>query len=95
LDDVSTRRTRIEPVFDADAIARWKAEADRDLSIGGPELAGHAIRAGLVDDVHLFLTPVLVGGGTEVFPDDVRLDLELVHQRRFTNGVVHLHYRLR
>ena len=70
-----------------------KAAADRDLSVGGPELAGHAIRAGLVDEFHLLLSPVIIGGGTPALPDDVRVALELVDERRFGNGVVHLHYR--
>jgi dihydrofolate reductase len=63
--------------------------------VGGPELAGAAIRAGLVDECHLFVSPVVVGGGNRALPDDVRVDLELVDEHRFANGVVHLHYRLR
>ena len=93
LETVSTARTRLERSFDPDAVRQLKAAADRDLSVGGPELAGHAIRAGLVDEFHLLLSPVIVGGGTPALPDDVRVALELVDERRFGNGVVHLHYR--
>jgi dihydrofolate reductase len=91
---VSTARTRLEREFDADEVRRLK-EAGSDLSIGGPGLAGEALRARLVDECHLFLAPVLVGGGTRAFPDDVRLDLELLDERRFAAGFVHLHYRVR
>ena len=66
-----------------------------DISVGGPDLAGHAITAGLVDEYHLFVTPIVVGGGTQALPDGVRIDLELVDERRFASGVVHLRYRLR
>jgi dihydrofolate reductase len=92
---VSTPRTRLERVFDPEAVRRLKSAAASDLSIGGPTLAAHAFRAGLVDDVHLFLNPVLVGGGTRALPDGVRLDLELVEERRFSNGVIYTHHRLR
>ena len=86
-------RTRIERVFDPDAVRQMKATAARDISVGGPGLAAEAIEAGLVDECHLFLTPILVGGGTPALPHDVRLELELLDERRFANGVVHLHYR--
>jgi len=95
LAEVSTPRTRLERSFDPDAVRGLVADADRDVSIGGPGLAAHALRAGLVDDVHHFLHPVVVGGGTRALPDDVRLDLELVDEHRFGNGVVHLHHRRR
>jgi dihydrofolate reductase len=91
----SSARTRIERAFDPEAVRRMKAEAERDLSVGGPELAAQAIRAGLVDEWHLFLNPVLVGGGTSYLPDGVRVDLELREQHRFGNGVVYLRYRTR
>jgi dihydrofolate reductase len=91
---VSTARTRIERAFDPDAIRQLKQRADRDITIGGATLAGHAIRAGLVDECHLVISPVLVGGGKKALPSDVFLRLELLDQRRFGNGVVHLHYRL-
>ncbi len=91
---VSTARTRIEREFDPETIRRMKARADRDMSVGGAELAAQAIRAGLVDECHLFLTPIVVGGGRKSLPDDVRVKLELVDERRFASGVVHLHYRI-
>jgi riboflavin biosynthesis pyrimidine reductase len=75
-------------------VRRWKAEATRDLSVGGPELAAAALRAGLVDECHLFLNPVVVGGGTPALPGHLRIGLELLDTHRFANGVVHLHYRL-
>jgi dihydrofolate reductase len=92
LQEVSSARTRIERDFDPDAIRELKATAARDLSVGGAELASHAIKAGLVDEYHLFLTPVVVGGGIPFLPDHVRMSLELLDERRFANGVVHLHY---
>ena len=93
LDAPSTSRTRIERDFDADAVRRLKDEAERDLAVGGAELAAEAFRAGLVDELHLLLAPVLVGGGKRALPDDMRLPLELVGERRFDSGFVHLHYR--
>ena len=69
-----------------------KARAARDLSVGGPELAAQAVEAGLVDELHLFLSPIVVGGGKPSLPDGVRLELDLISERRFGNGVVHLHY---
>lgn len=90
----STARTRIEREFDPGAIGRLKESSSRDISVGGAELAGQAIRAGLVDECHLFLVPVIVGGGKRALPEDVRVRLELVSERRFRGGVVHLHYRL-
>jgi dihydrofolate reductase len=93
LEATSSARTRLEREFDPDAVRRMKAEADRDLEVAGPGLAAHAFRAGLVDDIHLFVAPVVVGGGTRALPDGVRLDLELVDERRFGNGTVYLRYR--
>ena len=95
LEGVSSARTRLEREFDPEAVRRLKASATRDLAVGGPELAAQALRAGLVDELHLFLNPVVVGGGTPALPDGLRLDLELLGERRFGNGVVHLHHRLR
>jgi len=95
LAEVSSARTRIEREFDIDAIRQLKATADSDISVGGPDLAAQAIEAGLVDELHLFLAPVVVGGGKPSLPDKVRLELELLDERRFANGVVHLHYRTR
>jgi dihydrofolate reductase len=93
LDTPSSARTRIERDFDPDAVRRMKASAERDISVGGPDFAAQAIKAGLVDEYHLFLTPIIVGGGKQSLPDNVRLELELLDERRFGNGVVHLHYR--
>jgi dihydrofolate reductase len=95
LAEVSTPRTRLERSFEPDAVRRFVADAERDVSVGGPGLAAHALRAGLVDDLHQFLYPVVVGGGTRALPDGVRLDLDLVAERRFAGGVVHLHHRRR
>ena len=93
LETVSSAKTRIERAFDPDAVRQLKAEAERDLSVGGPELAAEAFRAGLVDECHLFLNPVLVGGGKRSLPDGVRLELDLLDERRFGDGIVHLRYR--
>jgi len=95
LESVSTSKTRLEREFDPAAIRELKASQGRDISVGGPELAAVALKAGLVDECHLFLTPILVGGGNPAFPNDVRVQLELLDERRFGNGVVHLHYRTR
>jgi dihydrofolate reductase len=94
LPDVTTPRTRLERAFDPDAVRALVEAADRDVSIGGPTLAARAFAAGLVDDVHLFLNPVIVGGGTRALPDGVSLDLELVDERHFANGVVYVRYRV-
>jgi dihydrofolate reductase len=88
LEEAASARTRIERDFDPEAIRRMKEAAERDISVGGPDLAAHAIRAGLVDEYHLFVTPVIVGGGKHSLPDNVRLKLELVDERRFGNGTV-------
>ena len=90
LEQVTTGKTRLEREFDPAAVARLK-EAD-DVSIGGPEIAACAFRAGLVDRVHLFVAPVIVGGGKRALPDGVRLDLRLAGSRAFGNGTVHLEY---
>jgi len=92
---LSSARTRIERDFDPAAIRRLKESSDSDISVGGAELAGRAIAAGLVDECHLFLCPIVVGGGKRALPDDVRAELELLAERRFRSGVVHLHYRVR
>jgi dihydrofolate reductase len=93
LEAVSTSRTRIERAFDPEQVREMKASADRDLAVGGPDLAAHAFSAGLVDECHLFLVPVVVGGGKRSLPDGVRLDLHLLDERRFGDGTVHLRYR--
>jgi dihydrofolate reductase len=92
LDAVSSAKTRIERGFEPDAIRQLKAQAARAISVGGPHLAAQALGARLVDECHLFLTPVIVGAGTAALPNGLRMNLELLDQRRFTNGVVHLHY---
>jgi dihydrofolate reductase len=95
LPEPSTARTEIRRSFDPEAVRELKATAGRDLTIGGPELAAQAIRAGLVDEYQLFLAPIVVGGGLRALPQDVRLDLDLVDERRFAGGVVYLCYRPR
>jgi dihydrofolate reductase len=92
LETVSSARTRLEREFNADEVRQLKAEATRDLAVGGPGLAAEAFRAGLVDEVHMYLAPIVVGGGLAALPDDVRLKLELLDERRFGNGMVHLSY---
>jgi dihydrofolate reductase len=93
LDTLSSARTRIERDFDPEAVRQLKATVGHDISVGGADLAAQAIKAGLVDEYHLFLTPIIVGAGHQSLPDNVRLELELLDERRFGNGVVHLHYR--
>jgi dihydrofolate reductase len=95
LQAVSTRKTKLERTFDPEAIRQLKEAVDQDIVIGGPELAAHAFRAGLIDECHLFLTPIIVGGGKASLPDDVRLELELLEERRFESGVVFLRYHTR
>jgi dihydrofolate reductase len=95
LERVSSARTRIERAFDPDAIRQLKTAADRDISVGGPDLAAQALNARLVDECHFFLNPVVVGGGNQALPDNLHLDLELLDERRLGNGVVYLHYRVR
>ena len=92
LEAVSSARTRVEPGFDPAVVRELKASAARDISVGGPHLAAQALRAGLVDECHLFVMPVVVGGGTPFLPDHLRLTLELLDERRFGGGAVHLHY---
>ena len=94
LQTVSSARTRIEREFDRDAVLRLKQSSGADIAVGGAELAGQAIGVGLVDECHLFLCPIVVGGGKRALADNVRAQLELLDERRFRNGVVHLHYRV-
>ena len=94
LDAPATAHTRLERSFDPDAVRRLKAGAERDLTIGGPGLAAHALRAGLVDECQLYVVPAVVGGGTRALPDGVRLGVRLTDERRFGNGTVHLRYRV-
>jgi dihydrofolate reductase len=93
LEAVSTARTRIERDFDPEAVRQMKASAGRDMLVGGPNLAAQAFRAGLVDECHLFVAPIVVGRGKRSLPDDVRVKLELLNERRFGNGMVYLRYR--
>ncbi len=92
---VSTSKTRIERDFDPEAVRRMKTSSGRDVGVGGAELAAQAFRAGLVDECQLFLAPIVVGGGKQTLPDDVRVKLELLDGRRFAGGMVYLHYRTR
>jgi dihydrofolate reductase len=93
LHEVSTAKTRIEPDFDPEAVGDMKTSAASDLTIGGPTVTAHAFGAGLVDECHLLVYPVLVGDGKAAFPRDARIPLELLEERRFGNGVVYLRYR--
>ena len=94
LQAAATKRTRIESSFDPGAIRELKAQAASDLMIGGADLAAQAFAAGLVDECHLVLSPVAVGSGKRALPGNMRLDLELLEERRFQSGMVHLHYRV-
>jgi dihydrofolate reductase len=95
LPTVTTARTRIERDFDPEAVRQLKTTALRDLSVGGTQVAAQAIAAGLVDELQLFIVPIVVGGGTAALPDKVRVKLELLDEHRFRSGVVYLHYRTR
>ena len=95
LDTVSSARTHVEREFDPETIRQMKAAAEPDITVSGPNLAAQAIKAGLVDEYHLILAPVVVGGGTQSLPTDIHLRLELLDEHRFGNGMVHLHYRAR
>ena len=95
LDTISTRKTQLERTFDPEAIRQLKAAGEHDILIGGPELAAHAFRGGLIDECHLFIAPILVGGGKSALPDNLRLELELLAERRFRNGTVFLRYQAR
>jgi dihydrofolate reductase len=90
-----SRRTRIEREFDPDVVRRLKSGARHDITVNGPALAAHALRAGLVDEIQMFVCPAVVGAGKRFFPDRVRLKLELVDEHRFRNGVVFLRYVVR
>ena len=92
---VSTARTQMERDFDPEAVRQMKVSAGRDMAVGGPDLAAQAFKAGLVDELHLFVVPIMVGGGKRSLPNDVRVKLELLDERRFSTGMVYLHYRTR
>ncbi len=94
LEGASSPRTRVERTFDHAAVNELKDSSTRDISVGGAELAGEALVAGLVDECHLLLCPVAVGGGKRALPDDVHVRLELLDEHRFRSGVVHLHYQV-
>jgi len=93
LETVSTRKTQLERSLDPEAIRQLKETVEQDILIGGAELAAHAFRSGLIDECHLFLLPIIVGGGKQALPDNLRLELELLEERRFGSGVVFLRYR--
>ena len=92
LETVSTRKTRLEREFDPQVVRDLKAQLPHDLAVGGPTLAAHAIRAGLVDEYHLFVAPIIIGGGKPFLPVNVRVMLELLDERSFDNGMIHLRY---
>jgi dihydrofolate reductase len=94
LGGVSSDRTRIERTFEPGSVRRMKETAGHDISVGGANLASQAMASGLVDEIHLFLTPVIVGGGAPALPEDFQSNLELLAVDRFAGGVVHLHYRV-
>jgi dihydrofolate reductase len=95
LQDASTTRTRLERSFDRDSVVEMKRSATSDLTVGGANLAAHAFKGGLVDECHLFIHPMLIGGGKPALPtDDTRAELELVDERRFTSGIVYLRYAI-
>ena len=95
METVSSARTRIERDFDPEAVRRLTTAAERNISVGGPHLAAQAFTFGLVDEIHLFFIPIVVGGGTASLPNDVRRELELLNERRFDSGMVLVHYRTR
>jgi dihydrofolate reductase len=95
LDAPSTAHTRVERIFDPGMVSRLKEEQSRDISIGGAELASHAIRLGLVDEYRQVVLPVIVGGGKAWLPKDVRVELRLVDERRFGNGARYVAYAAR
>ncbi|MFW9854171.1 MAG: dihydrofolate reductase family protein [Candidatus Thorarchaeota archaeon] len=93
LEKVSTSKTRIERNFDPEMIIEMKTRLGHDILVGGPNLAAQALKEGLIDEIHLFVCPVLVGGGKKFFPINVRLDLELMNERCFSNGMIYVQYR--
>jgi dihydrofolate reductase len=94
LHEVSTAKTQLERNFDPDVVRDLKASAATDLTVGGPNLAAHAFRAGLVDECHLIIAPVFIGAGKSALPRDLRADLELLDERRFSSGAVYVRYRV-
>jgi dihydrofolate reductase len=92
LEDVSTSRTKLERTFDPAAVRQLKETEEREISIGGPELAAQAIEAGLIDEIHLLLTPIAVGAGKPALPIRSHLPLRLLDHRTFGNGTIYLRY---
>ena len=92
---MSTAKSRLERRFDPEAVREMKTTASRDLTIGGANLAAHAFKAGLIDECHLFIGPVIVGRGKPSLPSDLRIDLELLDERRFDNGIVYVRHRIK
>lgn len=95
LTSVATARTRLEHTFDPDAVRAMKASASRDLMVGGAQLAARAFDAGLVEECHLFIRPVVVGGGKPALPGGMRADLDLLEEVRLSGDVVYVRYRVR
>ncbi len=95
LETPASARTRIERDFDPRAVRAMKEAAERDITVGGPNLAVQALKARLVDECHQFVAPIVVGGGSRSLPEGVRIQLELLDERRFDGGMVHLHYRVK
>jgi riboflavin biosynthesis pyrimidine reductase len=95
LETVSTAKTRLEREFNPQAIRDLKDRLPHDVSVGGPTLAAHAIRTALVDEIHLFVVPIVIGGGKQVLPSNVCVQLDLLDERRFANGMVYLRYHTR
>ncbi len=93
LEAPSSAKTRIDREFDPETVRRMKATSERDITVGGPELAAQAIRSGLVDEYDVFIVPYVAGGGNRFLPKDVHMQLVLLNERRFGNGAIHLHYR--
>jgi len=94
LPSVSTLKTTLEREFEPDAINELKSSSEHDITIGGPTLASHALHAGLVDELHLYTVPFIIGGGLRSLPDGLRLDVRLQDERRFDGGSVFLNYRI-
>lgn len=92
LQSVSSAKTKLEREFDPDVVRKLKQSSAADITIGGPKIAGQAMNAGLIDECHLLVNPIVLGGGKRALPDNLRMRLELLGERRFQSGVVHLHY---
>ena len=95
LENLPTRKTQLMRSFEPETIRQLKANSEHDILIEGPEIASHAFRAGLIDECHLFILPVVVGGGKSAIPNNLRLNLELLEEQHFGNGTVYLRYRIK